>query len=547
MATSPLMAQEIILCCLCDERPALLHCHPCQTNLCQECLGKHYLLDTPHDVIKYKSRKFQLNFPHCEIHKTEKCCASCQDCEIPVCMKCVTGTHKGHILTNLAEDLASKKQQIEEHSAVLENIMSQFDQANLDIEAKITYLISRCDDLQTTITEQGEECHQVIEDIVKKKKKDVDKMRKGAIQDLRKFQNENNRTFLNIKEIAQQNKDILQSVNVRDIGQYQLKSYVNMPLDFELHQPSLVTKEIDSNLICTFFGELTSPKFLSKPSKRIYPGLTAGKNLLAETIEIGSFCTEIDEIHRLACLETEEVWISRKNDGIIERFNIDSFRPKEAVISNCRSWKGHPSDIAVTPTGELLYTDRKNRDICVVQNGKSIKWIKVPKNWEPAGVCTTKSGNLLVSLLAVNTEAYKIVRFEEKEIVQEIEKGAYGSPLFKGGSLMLFVAENINEDVCASNCNDDSVTVVNKKGRFRYRYKGQHTMKKQFKPSTIVTDSVGSILMEDFGNECIHIIDQDGRFLCRLGFCGRLSIDKVGRLWVGEYGSGEVKVIKYIE
>ncbi|XP_061196343.1 uncharacterized protein LOC133204606 [Saccostrea echinata] len=547
MATSPLMAQEIILCCLCEERPALLHCNPCKTNLCEDCVGKHTVTSTAyHGIVKYQSRKFHFIFPYCEIHNTEKCVAHCHDCDTPVCMKCLRGPHKGHAVTDLTDDVTTKKHQVEEHTTVLESIISQFELANLDIESQIADLISRCDELQTSVTEQGKECHRVIDDIVKEKKKDIDKMREGAIQDLRKFQNENKTTFLNLKETAQQNKNILQSVNVKEIVQYQFRSYLSMPLHVELHLPNFVIKKTDSYLISTLFGEVTGPKILTKPSKRTYPGLTDGKNFLAETVEIKRFCTKIEKIHRLACLDSGEVWISRENDGIIELFNIRG-SPAKAIVSSCSSWKGHPSDISVTPEGELLYTDRKNSYVNVVRNEKSVKLIKVPKDWEPAGVCSTKSGNLLVSLLAMNSEVYKIVRFEDKEIVQEIQKDDYGNPLFKGGSLMLFVTENSNGDICASDCNADTVTVVNKTGRLRYRYKGEQTMEKKFKPSTIVTDAVGNILVEDFGNECIHIIDQDGKFLCSLDYCGRLSIDKLGQLWVGEYDSGAVKVLKYME
>ncbi|XP_062591525.1 uncharacterized protein LOC134277039 [Saccostrea cucullata] len=142
-------------------------------------------------------------------------------------------------------------------------------------------------------------------------------------------------------------------------------------------------------------------------------------------------------------------------------------------------------------------------------------------------------------------ENYKIVRYEGQTIKQEIEKDDQGNPLYEAGEKMLFVTENNNGDICASDVNGKIVVVVNKAGKLRYRYKGQQTMRVQFEPSTIVTDSAGCIIIEDVGNFCTHIIDQDGQFLRSLDFCGLMSVDTLGRLWMGEYENGIVKIIKY--
>jgi sugar lactone lactonase YvrE len=66
-----------------------------------------------------------------------------------------------------------------------------------------------------------------------------------------------------------------------------------------------------------------------------------------------------------------------------------------------------------------------------------------------------------------------------------------------------------------------------------------------------VTDSKGHIIVIDRLNHCLHILDQNGQFL-RLVDGGLynligLSVDSEGRLWMGKYDSGEVKVIQYMK
>ncbi|XP_061163282.1 uncharacterized protein LOC133172418 [Saccostrea echinata] len=150
-------------------------------------------------------------------------------------------------------------------------------------------------------------------------------------------------------------------------------------------------------------------------------------------------------------------------------------------------------------------------------------------------------------MCTLDEEHYKFVRYEGKRIKQEIGKDQQGNPIFKGGLKMLFVAENNNGDICAPDCNIDTVTVVNKTGRLRYRYKGQETMKETFRPANIVTDSASRILVKDTGNKCLHILDQDDWFLRILDFYGAPSVDSLSRLWVGEFKTGTVKIIRFAE
>nr|XP_022297212.1 uncharacterized protein LOC111106714 [Crassostrea virginica]XP_022297213.1 uncharacterized protein LOC111106714 [Crassostrea virginica] len=52
------MAQEIIICNLCDDRPSQRFCNNCQVNLCLDCIDKHQddIDHQSHDIVTYENR-----------------------------------------------------------------------------------------------------------------------------------------------------------------------------------------------------------------------------------------------------------------------------------------------------------------------------------------------------------------------------------------------------------------------------------------------------------------------------------------------------------
>jgi sugar lactone lactonase YvrE len=138
-------------------------------------------------------------------------------------------------------------------------------------------------------------------------------------------------------------------------------------------------------------------------------------------------------------------------------------------------------------------------------------------------------------------------------MTQEIDKDEHGDPIYKGGNNALFVTENHNDDIVASDLNADTLVAVDKSGRVRFRYNDKPPGGQQaFSPRQIVTDSMGRIIVADHHNDCLHILDQSGRFLKCIDFYSNdgpygLSVDSEGRLWVGMRESGGIKVIQYLK
>ncbi|XP_062609663.1 uncharacterized protein LOC134271489 [Saccostrea cucullata] len=398
--------------------------------------------------------------------QTEKCTVFCRDCHLPVCIKCSTGLHKGHDVVDFSEIVDSAKHEIQENTAKLEDILPQFEEAESHIESKIADLFSRCDEMQALAVEHGKKWHQVIEDIVQKNKDLISEMKESGSRDLRKCQGKIKDTIQVLMQAVQKNKTIIQSVDANEINQYKLPSPIllrDISSNIELRFPIFVPKSPDSIQLHKLFGELKSSVSLPQVIERKV-AISKTRKLLDKAIEIKTFTTE-DNLRKLACLGTEEVWISYNENSIIHRVNTKG-DIQEAVISSCLEWNGHPSDISISRNGELVYTDRMNRSIYIFREGKSTKYITVQKGWKPLGLCCTKSGELLVAMGTIDDKRHKVVRYRGRQVKQEIKKDDQGNFLFGEGDRMFYITEISNGDICANDCNANVVVVVNRMGKF---------------------------------------------------------------------------------
>ena len=279
--------------------------------------------------------------------------------------------------------------------------------------------------------------------------------------------------------------------------------------------------------------------------------LTTGIEKLMDKVRVISTIPTIYNLLRgVACVGETEAWIYGKKETITL---IDIHGAvKDTVTTTSQDWSG---DISVTRGRELMYSDFDSRTVNIVKDGKSQTLITIPWGWKPWRLCCARSGDILVH---VYTECgrqtkNKIIRYQRKNIKQEINTDGQGNPIFKDGDYSLLMSENNNGDVCVSDVNADTVVVVDKTGRVRFQYDGTPARReKSFDPRGIVTDALSQIIVADFNNNCLHILDQNGQFLKCVDDCGLksswgLSVDGEGRLWVGSAYPEEIKVIAYLQ
>ncbi|XP_078331252.1 uncharacterized protein LOC144625071 [Crassostrea virginica] len=137
--------------------------------------------------------------------------------------------------------------------------------------------------------------------------------------------------------------------------------------------------------------------------------------------------------------------------------------------------------------------------------------------WIPLCLCSTSSGDLLVTMTSDDWEQTKVARYSGSKEKQSIH----------------------------------AVVAVSAAGKFRFTYTGPpFSPRESFYPFGITTDSWGNILTTDGSKRRIHIIDQDGYFIRYIHYCGLqvplgLCVDSRDNLFVTDRNTGKVVKLQY--
>lgn len=178
----------------------------------------------------------------------------------------------------------------------------------------------------------------------------------------------------------------------------------------------------------------------------------------------------------------------------------------------------------------------------------------------PAGICATVEGRFLVS--AIDTTAENELLFTcnlpKKSVVILLSKRGKTKKVFQyenDGKTPLFLfpyrlSENTNGDICVidrTGMMHGQMVVLSSCGKLKYNYRGTGSEKDDFDPRAICCDAVGHILLSDFGNKCVHLIDHDGTLLTYLIRTNEETCSmslSLNQLWIGGK-NGTISVYHY--
>ncbi|XP_061167345.1 E3 ubiquitin-protein ligase TRIM71-like [Saccostrea echinata] len=554
-------AQDVKRCDLCETAVVQMHCDTCLVNLCTNCVGKHMISDESkdHKVVKFQARKSTPLYPGCTSHNKQQCTMYCNQCDIPVCIKCIASDqHLGQKVSEILKVVDEKKAKIiKERTELHEKIYPTYQGIAFDVQNRISQLEKEYGDLSTAITKHGEDWHREIDKLVKKLKAEVDEMKNTQLETLhKKHLDEINKKMSDIKDelnsvdVAVDSNDISKLFDIT----INVDRYKNLPQNFLPSLPKFIPGRIQE--LSKIFGTLSSSSSTSDENdysiKTTQKSPEAGssppvKQLLDEPEIVTTIDTGYDNLYKVACLSDEEIW-TRGNGNTMKLYSINQ---GSLLMSISTKSGGEPCDIAVTKSGDLLYSDHIDRTINIVKIEEKITL----QNWIPRNFyLNTFSDDLLVMMYCKEKKQTKVVRYADFTEKQTIQFDDEGKSLFSSESQYnKYITENRNLDICMADKRAKAVVVVNQAGKLRFRYTG-HTpapKNRSFDPRGITTDSQSHILTADYNNDCVHIIDQDGQFLCFID-CGLsepygLCTDTNDNLFVAQCSSTQVKKIKYLQ
>ncbi|XP_048744250.2 pyrin-like [Ostrea edulis] len=551
-------------CDLCETAMVQMYCDTCLINLCKACVGEHTFSDESkkHEILRFqKSTPF---YPGCTSHDKKRCEMFCNQCHIPVCVTCVASNqHLGHELSKILEVLDKKKEKImKEKNKLNETIFPVYQSIASEVQNRISQLEKEYGDLSTAITKHGEHWHREIDKLVQKLKADVEEMKTTQLHTLQKHLDEVNMKISDINDEIESADGALDSYDISTVLSVtpNVDQYKDLPQKIEPPSPKFSLGGIQDEELGKLFGSLSSISVQSeehgyniKTTQKSPEASPVIKQLLDQPQTVTTIHTEHRKLHNVTCLNDEEIWTC--GDGsTMKLFSIN----RGSLLKSMRTKTGNsPQDIAMTNSGNLVYTDHWDSTVNIVKNEEIQTMIRL-QNWKPLYVCSTSTGDLLVTMNSNDYKQSKIVRYSDSTETQTIQFDDQGRPLFSSTDnpynfCPKYISENRNLDICVADSGARAVMVVNQAEKLRFRYTGHTPTPKNnlFRPRGITTDNQSHILTTDDKNHCVHIIDQDGQFLCyidcRVNEPEGLCTDSKDNLFVAQYRNKQVKKIKYLQ
>ncbi|XP_056006500.1 E3 ubiquitin-protein ligase TRIM36-like [Ostrea edulis] len=548
-------AQEVLLCDLCETVPLQSHCKLCHLNLCINCVGKH-LSDSSkdHNVVPFiKHIQPTPNYPKCPKHAEKHCELHCEECNIPVCIACVSsGKHKGHDMSDILEKLSTKTESLQKDLEELEKrIYPRYEEMASGVQTEKAELETKYGKLTTAADQQGELLHREVTAIVNQRKSAITEMKTKHLDALNKNTETIAQKMAELKQIMSDLKSILKSNDVSLTSTYKSRNseFRTLPPKVRVTLPSLSPQKINKDQLNEMFGSLPPLSINTEHGDTMKSAEAVSSPPVKPLLDEPRVTATIDtgynryELTSVSCLSEDQVW-TRGNKKTMKLLNLQS-KLLTSIQTKSGNW---PTDIAVTRDGDLVYTDDDNT-INIVKN-KQIQTVITLQGWRPLNVCCTAANDLLVTMISDDRQQSKVVRYSGSTEKQSIQFDDQGRPLYSSDGIK-YLSENKNLDICVADCWASAVVVVNQSGKLRFRYTGHPSNTKQsFNPVGITTDSQSHILTADYNNDRIHILDQDGQFLryihCDLRLPWGLCVDIRDNLFVAECRTAKVKKIQYL-
>lgn len=466
----------------------------------------------------------------------------CTHCDVPICSACVASDkHNGHKISQVLEKCDIIKEIIQQDNEELRSKLAPLYQKMLhDLEIRIREVEEKCEETSKLISQQGDKWHKEIDSIVNQLKTQLEKIKKKGVKNLKVNKVKMEITLSKISSVLQSNEETLESNDLRKTIEYKSQNAAfSKGLEIvDVSLPTFTPTEISQQSIREQFGAL------STDVSENHSHTATHQLLLDKPNEVSSIHTGIEYLCSIACLKRNHIWASNSYASAA----LFDFNKSEKVES---FWfDGSPRkeiyDIAVLNSGELVCSCSRTNNVYIARHEKSEILIKL-SDWVPRGICVANSGDLLITMSQEHQS--KVVLYSGNVEKQVIQFDDLKSSHFFTSCYYLYVTENRNNDICVSR--EEVVDVFTGTGERRFKYTGHRPPPKwnqAFSPRGVTTDSYCHILIADTNNKCVHIIDQDGKFLQYID-CGMrkpwgLCIDSRDFLYLADNKKKSTQIVK---
>uniref|UniRef100_A0A8W8I1Q8 B box-type domain-containing protein n=1 Tax=Magallana gigas TaxID=29159 RepID=A0A8W8I1Q8_MAGGI len=520
-------AQHVVECDMCQQ-PVSFFCRRCGVNLCDPCVLIHLRVKSKngHDIVDYTSKDDD-DTCHCDSHPQNDCSAYCKTCETPICMLCVTIKHKSHEISELSDKIEELLKVIATENDRLQSFKHELERI-FEHTTKLLSSISSIYQLRKDeVTARGEEWHKQIEETVKKLHQELDGMQKEHETILQKQKEKFEEMVWKVNKINGKTIKLQKSKNVTE-----MQSFV----------PVIQKQESLSEVSQYSFPQLYEYKIDEYLENKLKENELSGRILseiptVSTVIDTGFPADETkNRLFDMAVTDDNKVWMGGASSEL-KLFDLQGNLHHTVSITTYGIY-------LCMYNKQVVYTGTKA--VKMISDTDTVVTMFTTGDWEPYGVTSATSGDLLVCLR--KDDQNKVVRYSSTgTVLQEIQDDSQCQPLYKE---VAYISENVNGDIIVTDWNKNAVIAVDRLGIFRYSYSGKDT---KFDVCSVATDSVGYVVVTDYKGDKIHILNRDGRFLRYIIPEGGINKPHAvcilgdGEMMVGECLTGIAKIIKYLE
>ena len=563
-----------IPCAKCDNPIAKFHCDTCAKALCPQCKEKH-LKDraTRHHVVVEYAKKLDpkyLTALRCHSHNTSDPDLWCNTCDVPICISCITEKHNGHNFSKITIKLSEKRDEmLEETKALRDTTVGKWEEVLKQAKMITTDYIANIDEIDNELKARAKEMHKQVDIILTKSQQVLHQQKTSGLDKLKKQEKYLSDKIEELKAEVQRYEDRLLDADSNALVQFKpgtIQPKEQLPSLETATVPRFTKGQDDENAMQRMFGQLSTQGVSasnkpspSSPSSQATTTSDSRKTMVTPTPPSPSSATRkslipspsvqfhfnVDNCYpRLACVEDGRAWMETDVNKL-------QLVDREGSVKDTISTNFNFYGITVTLDGTLILPDYRNRCIKSISKQKKISTLFRTGGINPYSLCILQSKDIVMTF---NRDSKVDVYRRDGLIRQTFDHIKFKNPIS--------VAENkVNQDIyiCEHDKNHDyspgKVIAVDVDGQLRYEYSGQGD--KVFCPVGVCTDQMGHVLITDFHNNCVHILDQEGRFIQHilteqqgLKQPNAIDVDKEGYVWVGEYinyNKGHVKVARYLQ
>ena len=480
-----------------------------------------------HSITEYAKKLMpgSVSSPSCHEHDGKECILWCQTCGKAVCVDCVTTSHHGHRFTKIETVLREKRESLQKELKNLESKDLKEWQDLLKEAQKVTSdFLDQVNGIEKEIDRRAKEFPK--REAFEKYKKQLNKMKTLNLDILHKQERSVKDGLEKVKQEIKEYENRLRSSNTEILLEHKdakRDTKETLPTISGVILPILAESYIDIKSLTEMLDKLTVDKATQ--------GFSPPSILISKPSVQSKFVTETS-CPSMTCSTSGQAWVVR---DLKKLQLVDKHGSAKDTIHTDFDF----NHMALSTRGDILLTDTSNNSIKSISPNKTVKTLcELP--CRPWGLCCLQSGDIIVTFYG---EGRVVIYSISGEFIKELEKKLFGRPYRVAQS-------TINSDLYISDTEAAKVLVLDKDYKVRYSYNGPEN-RASFSPRDLCTDKVRHVLITDYYNNSVHILDRDGRFLQYLltraqGLSRPMTIDvdNEGKAWVGELSG--VKVLRYL-